>query len=155
VSTTGETSPPPEVAPTQEEILRFTDRALDRMSAIVTELGDDLANRTPDLPGANSPYQILTHCLGVCEYWGGAYIRGREYHRDRESEFTAAGEVAALAALVEAAKEQLRADLAQPRTDQLGPEDWYTLGGAVMHLAEEMFQHLGHLEVTRDLILNA
>jgi len=34
------------------------------MLDIVTRLGDDLANRHLDLPGANSPYAILTHCLG-------------------------------------------------------------------------------------------
>jgi len=52
-------------------VVSYVDRAVDQMTVIVTELGDDLANRKPVLPGANSPYVILRHCLGVMEFWGG------------------------------------------------------------------------------------
>ena len=48
----------------------YVDDALRGMVGIVSELGDDLANRRPDVPGANSPFAILTHCLGVMAYWG-------------------------------------------------------------------------------------
>ena len=41
----------------------YADDALRGMVGIVSELGDDLANRRPDVPGANSPFAILTHCL--------------------------------------------------------------------------------------------
>lgn len=51
-----------------EDYLAFVDDALDGMVSIVSELGDERANRRPDIPGANSPYIILTHCLGVMEY---------------------------------------------------------------------------------------
>src|SRR5919108_1669825 len=56
---------------TDDEYLYFADRALDGMAAILTELGDELANRRPDLLGANSPYAIVNHCLGVVDYWVG------------------------------------------------------------------------------------
>ncbi|MGI8678221.1 MAG: hypothetical protein ACR2LX_05950 [Jatrophihabitans sp.] len=49
------------------DYLYFLDRAPDGMLEIITRRGDDLANRRPDLPGANSPYAILTHCLGVMD----------------------------------------------------------------------------------------
>ena len=61
----------------QGDFLIFIDRALDKMTDIVSELGDDLANQKPDLPGANSPYAILTHCIGVIDYWIGSLIAGR------------------------------------------------------------------------------
>jgi hypothetical protein len=38
-----------------DDYLFFVDEALDGMVRIVTELGDDLANRRPDVSGANSP----------------------------------------------------------------------------------------------------
>ncbi len=38
-----------------QDYLYFVDQALDGMVEIITGLGDDLANRRPDLPGANSP----------------------------------------------------------------------------------------------------
>lgn len=44
-----------------EDFLVFVDDALDGMVAIVTQLGDDLANRRPDIPETNSPYAILNH----------------------------------------------------------------------------------------------
>src|SRR3712207_8993864 len=48
---------------TLEEYLWFVDDCLESMTRIVEELGDDLANTRPALPGANSPYAVLTHCL--------------------------------------------------------------------------------------------
>ncbi len=88
----------------------YVDRAVNALCGIVTGLGDDLANQRPDLPGANSPYAILTHCLGVMADWGGRVVAGRDVQRDRPAEFTAAGRVADLVAAAERAKLQFRAD---------------------------------------------
>ena len=79
-----------------DDYLSFVDEALDGMIAIVAELGDERVNRRPDVPGSNSPYALLTHCLGVMEYWGGYIVAGRSIRRDRDAEFRAAGEVADL-----------------------------------------------------------
>ena len=38
-----------------DDFLYFVDEALEGMVTMVTELGDDLANRRLDVPGANSP----------------------------------------------------------------------------------------------------
>src|ERR1700712_1512271 len=135
------------------------------MTADVVELGDARANRRPDLPGANSPFAILTHCLGVVEFWGGHVIAGRPSHRDREAEFVATGSVAELAGQARAAQIQLRADvagidpLASPRGD-VDPEDAIlpegrTQGGAFVHILEELAQHRGQLEISRDLLLHS
>lgn len=96
------------------EYLHFVDKTFDAMISIVRELGDELVNARPELPGANSPYVILAHCLGVMEFWGGHVVSGRENHRDRQAEFRAAGGVAELLA-----------------------------------------QHLGQLELTRDVLRGA
>ncbi len=50
------------------------------------------ANRVPDLPGANSPYAIGAHCVGMADYWGGSLIAGLLIPRDRDSEFRAHGD---------------------------------------------------------------
>ena len=68
-----------------EDFLMFIDRALDGMLRIVEELGEERANMRPDLPGANSPYAILTHCIGVCDYWIGTLLGKREFFRDRDA----------------------------------------------------------------------
>ena len=102
-----------------EDFLYYVDDALDGMVRIVSDLGDDLANRRPDVPGANSPFAIVTHCLGVMEYWGGEVVAGRSIVRDRPAEFRATGRVAELTDRVERARRQLRADIVA--LDPFGP----------------------------------
>jgi hypothetical protein len=147
-----------------DAVVSYADRAVDQLTGIVTSLGDDLANQRPAIAGANSPYAILRHCLGVMEYWGGYVIAGREVHRDRDAEFTASGPVADLAAAAQQAKRQFRADAraADPRAapraphPQMRPDDLelHTQGHALLHVMEELMQHLGHAELTRDVLLD-
>ncbi|MGI8754180.1 MAG: DinB family protein [Acidimicrobiales bacterium] len=142
-----------------EDYLVFVDEALNGMIAMVEDLGDDLANRRPDVEGTNTPYAILTHCLGVMEYWAGRVVAGRSIDRDRPSEFLATGAVADLVARARQARTQLAADLvavdlaAPPR---LPPRTSHAKGrsqaGALLHLFEELAQHRGQMEGCRDVL---
>ena len=146
-----------------EDYLWFAGRALDGMAAILAELGDERANRRPPLPGANTPYAIVTHCLGVLEVWAGSLVAGRAVDRDRDAEFTASGPAQELIERVAAAKEQLRADLkvAEPAEPLRAPAPakyegtpaGRSQGGALQHVYEELAQHHGQLELTRDVLL--
>ena len=148
---------------TTDDLLWYLDSALDGMVEIVEELGDDLACRRLDTPGANSPYAILTHCLGVMTYWGGEVIAGHEVERDRDAEFVAAGRVSDLVTRVREVRDQLDVDLAAfdplaPPRGELDPDDsstplGATQGGVLLHVYEELAQHRGQLEVTRDVLL--
>lgn len=141
----------------------FVDRALGGMRGIVAELGDDLANRRPPLPGGNSPYALLHHCVGVVDAWVGGFVAGRPVRRDRAAEFSASGPVDALLARVDAASERFRADLLtadpaaalaqEPPADFEGPDRTLTVGGALQHVYEELAQHHGQMEQIRDLLL--
>ncbi|MBV8950528.1 MAG: DUF664 domain-containing protein [Actinobacteria bacterium] len=146
-----------------DDFLYFVDDAIDGMIAIVSELGDDLANRRLDVPGGNSPYAVLTHCLGVMEYWGGAIVAGRAIERDREAEFVAAGDVATLVRRAGRAREQLAADVSlldghaaprgTPRPEDASVPIGRTQGGALLHLYKELAQHRGQMETCRDVLL--
>jgi Protein of unknown function (DUF664) len=149
---------------TADDYLWFVDEALAGMVEIVTGLGDDLANRRPERPAANSPYALLTHCLGVIEYWGGHVVAGRTIERDRAAEFRAHGPVADLVARVAEQRARLAEDvarldpLAPPRgTDDLGGDAALpvgrTQGGALVHIYEELAQHRGQMEGLRDVLL--
>ena len=148
-----------------EDVGWYVGHALDEMVAILRRLGDGMANLRPPLPGANSPFAIVTHCLGVMEFWACGTIAGRAIRRDRDAEFTATGAVEELVTRVARARQQLAADLvaldplapprlpSQPR--DAGLPFATTQGGVVLHILEELAQHLGHLELTRDLLVGS
>jgi len=150
-----------------DDFLWYVDEALNGMVAIVESLGDEGANRRPDLPGANSAYAILFHCLGVMEYWGGQVVAGRTIERDRDAEFRATGCVSDLVARARRARAQLVEDMAgldpaAPPRRPLAPDDpdaglpiARTQGGALIHIYEELAQHRGQMELTRDVIRSA
>lgn len=145
-----------------DELISYVERALDEMAGIVTSLGDGLANQRPDLPGANSPYVILRHCLGVIDFWGGQVVAGRIVDRDRDGEFRAGGPVAGLIEAAGEAKVRFRANAAaaEPgapvrgnhQSKVPGELELVSQGSALLHVLEEVTQHLGQLEITRDLL---
>ena len=144
-----------------DDYLYFVDDALDGMVDIVVDLGDELANRRLDLPGANSPYAVLTHCLGVIEYWAGHLVAGRVIERDRPAEFRDR-----LGRRPGGARARARASsspisrssiLVARRAARLYPMTRVFRSRArkvarPVHIYEELAQHRGQMETTRDVI---
>jgi hypothetical protein len=139
----------------------LVERHLDRMLAIADDLGDDLVNVVPDLTGANSAYQIVFHCCGMLEWWTREAILGHDVGRDREAEFTVAGDLDTLRDRVRQVRRHLLADLEVIDVDaplRGDPEDYRETAigrsarGVLMHVLEELAQHHGHLELTRDVV---
>jgi cystathionine beta-lyase len=145
-----------------DEYCYFVERAVRGMAGIVAELGDELACTKPDLPGANTPYGLLTHCLGVIEYWAGKVNLDRDVHRERDREFDATGTVAELLTRVDDVLAQFAADVAAadstakplgaPDPWAQGPDRALTQGGVLLHVYEEAAQHHGQMEVLRDAL---
>jgi len=138
------------------------DHHLKPMLEVAVALGDDVVNRRPDLPGANSPYQLMFHSCGMLEWWTREAILGISVRRDRAAEFEASGTVAELRERVAQVSTQLRDDLARIEPDQPlrgGHADYggtpiaASARGALLHVLEELAQHHGHLEITRDLLV--
>lgn len=139
--------------------------ALDSIAAIVGSLDDETANARPDVPGANSPLVLLRHVGGSARYWLDHVCLGNENVRDRSDEFSArrstvSQELARHAEqreVIVAALEQLRDvdKLASPKATPTDKRRWWlpTVGGVVVHVYNECAQHLGHLEITRDVLL--
>jgi hypothetical protein len=148
---------------TDDDYLYFAYRALDGMTRIVGELGDELANRRPALPDANSPYALLTHCLGVTSFWAGTLVAGREVVRDRDGEFTASGPVQPLLDRAAAVRARLACDVLRaapasplrgtPPASFQGPDRELSQGAALQHVYEELAQHHGQMEIMRDVLL--
>ena len=144
-----------------EAFLPFINEALDGMVAIAEGLGDKRVNQRPDLPNTNSPYAILTHCVGMTGYWLGSVLCGRPSTRDRDSEFHARGTVAEIRQAVKALQTQIRQDISCVQGDQPlghpldlhGYPQYHTQGDVLLHCYTELAQHYGQMELTRDILL--
>ena len=88
------------------------------------------------------------------------WFPGRSDVRDREAEFAATGVVSDLVERVRVAREQLAEDLAHadpaapPRQTPPRFPDLVTnsQGAVLLHVYEELAQHHGQLEITRDVL---
>lgn len=139
----------------------YVRRAFDEMLGVADRLGEARANERPLGPDTNSVAALVVHCCGVCEFWLGHVGLGRESRREREAEFARTATLPELRALVAATVPQVEADLiaigaeadspyAEGRTFlQVDPSD----GSLVLHVIEELFQHLGHCELAADALL--
>lgn len=137
--------------------------AFDNMLAVADRLGDDRVNERPIAPQTNAVASLILHCCGVAEFWIGHVGLGRESDRDRDEEFTKRATLVELHGLVAIALDQLDADLVA--LDAGGPESPFTEGRAflsgddqsdaslVLHVIEELYQHLGHCEIAADALL--
>lgn len=145
-----------------DEYLYFIDRAFDGMLSALRELGDDRANQAPPIDGANSPWAIAYHCTEVADYWIGHLIAGRANRRNRTAEFAAHGTVCELADKIDRLRDTLRTDLSNfnptaplvntPPADYEGPSRALTAAGVLLHVLEELAQHHGQVEMSRDIL---
>lgn len=145
------------------DVISFVDLAFDRMMRRAVALGPRVSDR-PYLEGSNSVYSLVTHCVGVTEWWFGHVVLGRASQRDRDAEFDATGTVSELQTMVNQFRSSLPelvrqvARTAQPESghlDSLTAEDraWpWTTASVVLHVIEELFQHAGHVDITADLL---
>ncbi len=132
-------------------------RALDRFD-------DETVNERPDGWGTNSAAGLIVHCCELGPSWFEMPGLGRDSVRDREAEFAARATVTELRERIDAAVERCAALLEEfeagpTATDhpfrEFMPGDDRTDGGLYLHVIEELFQHLGHVEVTADAVAGA
>ncbi len=141
----------------------FIELALDRMMSRAAALGAHV-DEPPDLPGSNSVYALVVHCVGVGEWWLDHVVLGRPSTRDRDAEFAASGTLEDLESLVAAFRSRLPVLLDQVaatlhpvsahlETVTAPDRTWpWTTGSIVLHVVEELFQHAGHVDLTADLL---
>ncbi len=141
----------------------FVDHALDGMLRVVDRLGNDLVNLRPVGPDTTSVAALVVHCCGVAEYWLGHVALGDPSERDRDAEFAARASVAELRERVDGVRVVVvrcldRLERGSGTAPTRRPPLW---GGEtsdaaiVLHVVEELFQHLGHAELSADVLLGA
>jgi hypothetical protein len=144
-----------------DDFLTVSDRTFDGFRKSLERLDDDTVNAVPDLPEANSAFHLVVHTLGALDWWTSRIVLGHHIERDRPAEFLDAGTVAHLDAALDQAQAKLHqigpalaaATTIAPEPQTVTPlgAEW-TAGACIIHAYEEMAQHLGHLEITVDLV---
>ena len=123
-------------------------------------MGDEAANWHPLPQGTNSVYAILSHIIGVDNFWVRQVIIGETVKRDREAEFAASGNLAELVDRWERAWVDTEsmlgklssAQLLEIRTVPRRPEfASITVQWIVLHLISHYATHLGHVQLTAQL----
>ena len=137
---------------------RFITSSVDRLLACLAGLDEAALNWRP-LPTANSLYVLATHMIGNIEetVWG--LVCGHAIVRDRDAEFSSAGQDAqVLQTRWQTLQTQIAnrlahlspLDLAQER---LHPRRGPLTGWAILLIvARHAAEHLAHAELTRDLL---
>ncbi|HJE91074.1 MAG TPA: DinB family protein [Dietzia timorensis] len=144
-------------------LLSIANEVLDGYVAALGTLDDETANLSPAPGTVNTAFALVKHVHGMSRFWGGSVISGLAFPRDREAEFQAEGTIDDALNLVDEIRSELpawadnaaRHGVLDPsargtsRTDvaDVGPE-WI-----LAHMVRELSQHLGHLEVCRDMVL--
>jgi uncharacterized damage-inducible protein DinB len=135
--------------------------AFGQMLGVADRLGDARVNDRPLGPDTNAVAALIVHCCAVTEFWIGHVALGRPTFRNREAEFSTTATVSDLHVMVDATLAQAAEDLAaidegwvQPdRTGRQFLEGGDESDGAiVLHVLEELYQHLGHMELAADVL---
>jgi hypothetical protein len=135
--------------------------AFAQMLGVADRLGDERVNLRPHGEGTNSVAALVVHCCGVTEFWLGHVALGRPTTRDRDAEFSTTASVAELHELVAATLATATADIRalEAGEGRDGGGRRSLLDGdtsdasVVIHVVEEVYQHLGHMELSADALL--
>ena len=142
----------------------YVGHAFGQLLAAADRLGDDLVNRPPFGPGTNSVAALIVHCCGLTEWWLGHVALGEPSDRDRQAELTAQATVAQLHDEVDAVLARAGDLLARLEAGDGGPGHparaelpggTGTDAAVVLHVLEELYQHLGHAQLTVDALVAA
>jgi hypothetical protein len=136
-------------------------QAITGMMAALDRFDDESVNRRPHGDRTNSAAALIVHACSAATYWFEHIGLGRPVDRDRDREFESTASVEDLRILLTTTSFRLAAlsveldagptAIKHQRRDSLHGGD-VSDGSLVLHVLEELFQHLGHLELTADAI---
>jgi hypothetical protein len=153
------------------ELAAYDESIRDRLRQIVAAvdgLSSNQLNWRPPAREANSVYALAAHAIGNARAWTLGIAAGRPMGRDRPGEFASSGDDAAKLRH-EAAQllDEITAAFAGLSPSQLdrrlvpdqelwgeGPPHEISVRDAIVQVIEHASLHLGHIQLTRDLIEN-
>lgn len=143
-------------------IRHYLDHVFGGIGRVLDRLDDDTINRRPDGWGTNSVAGLVVHCCELAPSWFETPGLGRDSVRDREAEFEASATIDELRARIDATVDHCHGLVDEfaagpTATDHefraFLPGGDHSDAALVLHVFEELFQHLGHMEVTADALV--
>jgi uncharacterized damage-inducible protein DinB len=140
------------------DYLERLDSLLQGFEEAISGLSPEALNWKPG-PEMNSIAVLITHTTGSTRFWIGDVVLGEPSDRVRDNEFRAqAADEAALKTLLanvrtythDGLPQLTLADLDAIRQTPDGEAE-YTVGWVLLHVMEHVGQHLGHIQLTRQL----
>ena len=132
-----------------------------RIIAELEAVPPEALNWRPPFPDSNSMYVLAIHTAAATEWWVVGAAAGQPVQRDRPAEFRSEGSLAVvktwyadkLAAVRQAADGLSDADLSAKRsyTTLRGSTEENTAAYCLLHALEHAAEHLGHIQITRQL----
>ena len=151
-----------------DSVWRATRAKVDDLLELVARLDASMVNRAPDLPGANSPFVIMTHVLGNIRAWVPGIVCDQPLERDRPAEFRSQGTLDELRSAAETLINDCEAalktlgpaqldDRIVPRQVLFGEGQTYEMSRreALLHPLEHASLHVGQMQMTVDLLQRA
>ena len=144
--------------PTIEAARKILDHSFDAMRASIAGATPDMLNRRPAGDDTNSIAVLATHSMTSTRWWLHVAVGAEPPARDRPSEFlaTAAG-ANELLSFFDAMAADCRAVLETDDPFDAGAlrerdgEETVTAVWALLHALEHLREHVGHVELTRQL----
>jgi hypothetical protein len=142
------------------------ERQIRKLQDELAGLPDEALNRELDIQPTNTLFQLGTHVAGSARYWAITCAGGVDFQRDRAGEFVAMGSGGDLMTDLDLLARQIHesldsltaADLDRPtegnrrfRSTDTADEP-LPLRDAVLHALEHTALHLGHVQITRQLL---
>lgn len=129
------------------------------------DLDEEHLNRALPLPESNTLFALATHLVGAGEFWVLVLVGQRDIPRDRPAEFHATGKAEDLLLRYECwiqAVHEVLDTLPAERLDALvsvpagyrpgTTREMQSVGDALLHAVEHSALHLGHIQLTRQLL---
>ena len=141
----------------------YLDHAFDGMRRVLDRLDDISVNQRPHGPTTNSVASLIVHCCELTPFWLDHVGLDRPSERDRDAEFRAESTVAALRDRLDHVQKRshdMVGCLSSGQTATYHELRAFLPGGdrsdtaIVLHVLEELYQHLGHMELTADALTN-
>lgn len=136
-------------------------QAFDGMERVLDRLDDVSVNERPGDWGTNSVAGLMVHCCELAPSWFEVPGLGRDGERDRAAEFAATATIGELRDRLADSFDRTQRAVSEfvvgpTSTDHplraFMPAGDQSDAALAMHVLEELFQHLGHMEVTADAV---